>query len=302
MAAPKKKNTTARPRSNQYRRSSRPRTGGPAGFGGRLASWIRAGWRVSRAVLVVAVVLGVVGLFSAGLAVGYHQLVSSPFFQVRKVVLLGLDRVDQAEVLTRTGLDRPVGLLELKLGVMAEDLRQHPWIRDVTLTRRLPDTVVIRVEERRPKALIRLGALYYMDEEHAPFKRVDSDEEARLPIISGFTRHDFVSRSRSVEENLDQVFELLNVLAGRRDRFRAENVAQVDFDVVRGLTVRTRTPVVEVKVGFGDFKHKFERLSRVTAYLKNQGDAGGYTYVNLECGPRVVIRPGASAAGRTGRG
>lgn len=303
MPAARKKNASSSwTRSNQYRRTQ-PQAAARVGAARRLRSLARSGWRVSRAVLLVAVVLGGVGLLSTALAVGYHQLVSSPFFQVRKVVLLGLDRVEQSEVLARTGLDRPAGLLELKLGEMAEDLRRHPWIRNVTLTRRLPDTVVIRVEERVPRALIQLGALYYLDEEYVPFKRLEPGEESPLPVITGFTRYDFLGRSISVKESLDQVFELLQVLAGRGDRFRAENVAQVDFDLVRGLTVHIRQPEVEVKVGFSDYRLKFERLGRVAAFLKSQGDADGYTYVNLECGPRVVIRRAAApSAGGTGRG
>ena len=301
-AAGKKNASSARTRSNQYRR---PQIRVARGVGAvrRLGSLARSGWRAGRPVLLAGIGLGVVGLLSASLAVGYHQLVRSPYFQVRKVVLLGLDRVDQAEVLTRTGLDRPVGLLELKLGVMAEDLRRHPWIRNVTLTRRLPDTVVVRVEERVPRALLRMGALYYLDEEYVPFKRVEPGEELGLPVITGFTRFDFLGRSRSVAENLDQVFELLRVLAGRGDWFRAENVAQVDFDPVRGLTVRTRQPEVEIKVGFSDYRLKFERLGRVAAQLKSQGDTAGFTYANLECGPRVVVRrPAAPPAGGTERG
>ncbi|MBW2060182.1 MAG: FtsQ-type POTRA domain-containing protein [Deltaproteobacteria bacterium] len=247
-------------------------------------------WRLGKIVSAVSFGLAAVGAISFILILGYHQVVHSSYFQVKKVILKDLNQVSQKEVLDLTGLDKPVNILALKLRNMAENLRSHPWISDVNLARKMPDTIIIEVEERRPMALIRLGELYYLDRSGTPFQKVNPEDKIVLPIIAGFSRMDFVKRPESVHQELQDVFQFLVVVGERNDRFRLENIAEISFDSVRGLTLFTREPKLEVRVGFGDYQIKFRRLGRVLAYLKIRGHEQGLVYVNLECGPRVIIR------------
>ncbi|MBU2552188.1 MAG: FtsQ-type POTRA domain-containing protein [Proteobacteria bacterium] len=230
------------------------------------------------------------GLLSAGLVFAYHYLLHSPTFMVRKVIVSGLERVSQTEVLERTGLDRPSNILALRLAESAEHLEAHPWIERVTVTRRFPETVLVDIRERRTVALINLGTLYYLDENGRAICRVGVKENPELPIITGFSREDLIERERFTQRDMRSVFALLQVLAGRNDRFRVENISEINFDPVRGLSLFTREDDVCVKIGFGDFQGKLKRLGRVLAQLKIKGQDAGLTYFNLECSPRVIVR------------
>lgn len=251
--------------------------------------------KVCRVVFSGVFVFILIGLFSGGLIFGYHYLVNSDYFTVRKVVLSGLNRVSRDDVLTRTGLNKPANILALKLGPMAADLRSLNWVEDVTITRKLPDTIIVQVEERRPKTLISLGSLYYLDAKGRPFKKVDPKEKPELPIITGFSKSDLMDGNDFVTNDLQEIFSLLDVLAVRNDRFRIENISEINFDPVRGLSLFTRDENIQVKVGVGDYRKKFWRLGRVLANLKIKGRSEGLTYFNLECSPRVIVRRAAQS-------
>jgi cell division protein FtsQ len=279
---------TNRPRRpNRYRPSKvqkmrRPRPAGANPMG----TFVRAGKYLFSGVLVFLIL----GALSAGLIFGYHYLAHSEYLMVKKVVLLNINRVSRTQVQATAGLDKPTNILGLDLNVMAANLRDLAWVEDVTITRKLPDTVIIDITERRPTTLIHLGSLYYLDRNGTPFKKLDSKEKPELPIITGFSKEDFDQRVEFTKQDMKEVFALLDVLTVRNDRFRLENISEINFDPARGLSLFTREDNVQVKVGFGDYRAKMKRLGRVLAHLKIRGEGDGLVYFNLENSPRVVVR------------
>lgn len=291
--AAQKKNRAKLIRPNLYKEKRAAKKSGRR-VGGGFFSGI---WRAGKVLFSGIFALVVVGTLSIGLILGYHYTLSSPYFTMRKVVLNGLHRVSRAEVLNRTGLNCSSNILALKLGDMAEDLKGLAWIEDVTITRKLPDTIIVRIKERRPRALISLGSLYFLDESGLPFKKIENKDRPELPIITGFTRADFVERRRFVRRDMEEVFALLEILAERNDRFRLENISEINFDAARGLSLFTRKQNVKVKIGLGDYRAKLKRLGRVLAHLKINGQSDGLVYFNLECSPRVVVRRAVNSGG-----
>lgn len=282
---------TPRASNNRYRggkktkKAARQRNIGPA-----VNSFFSALWRTTKMVTVSVLIISLIGGVSVGLVMGYHYVVNAQYFMVRKVVLNGLDRVSREDVLKATGLDKPANILALNLADMASHVETLPWVRTVTVSRKLPETIMVNIVERRPRVLVSMDALYYLDETGTPFKKVDPKDNPELPIITGFTRADLVDRREHTLGDLMEVFDLLDALAERNDRFRVGNISEINFDPVRGLSLFTRDDKVQVKIGHGDFRQKLKRLGRVLAHLKIQGQYDGVTYFNLECSPRVIVR------------
>ncbi|MGL4208884.1 MAG: cell division protein FtsQ/DivIB, partial [Candidatus Adiutrix sp.] len=84
------------------------------------------------------------------------------------------------------------------------------------------------------------------------------------------------------------------------DEFRLDNISEINYDLVRGITLFTRNLGIQVKVGFGSYEEKFRRLGRVLANLKMQNKYEGLSYLNLEASPRVTVRVGGTPTGRVG--
>jgi cell division septal protein FtsQ len=105
------------------------------------------------AALVVAIPVGI-GLW----------VLSSPHFLLRTLQLSGTDRVSQEWIGERVAPLRGRHLLRLSLGDLESELAGHPWIAGVAMRKRLPDTLAVRVVERRPAALLRReDGLHYVD-------------------------------------------------------------------------------------------------------------------------------------------
>ena len=105
------------------------------------------------AALVVAVPVGV-GAW----------VLTSPRFHLRTLELSGTDRVSREWIGERVAPLRGRHLLRLSLADLESELAGHPWIAGVAMRKRLPDTLAVRVVERRPVALLRRpDGLHYVD-------------------------------------------------------------------------------------------------------------------------------------------
>jgi cell division septal protein FtsQ len=75
------------------------------------------------------------------------------FFRVRAVEVRGVRYLQPAEVLARLKVDTLMSLWD-DVEPLRERVRHHPQVTAVTITRRLPGTLVVTIQENQPVALI----------------------------------------------------------------------------------------------------------------------------------------------------
>jgi cell division septal protein FtsQ len=115
----------------------------------------RPGWKILGALFLVAVIIaGAWGIRTAAR--------SMAFFRVRSVEIRGVRYLQPNEILARLKVDTLMSVWD-DLEPLRERVRHHPQITDVTITRRMPGTLVVTVQENQPVALIqtRTGLLPY---------------------------------------------------------------------------------------------------------------------------------------------
>lgn len=103
-----------------------------------------------------------------GLALGAVALLTSPwwgraslqrmdFFRVRRVEIEGTRYVSPDQIVSRLSVDTTASVWD-DLSALEVRVRQHPSVREVRVSRRLPGTIVVRVTENLPVALVQATA------------------------------------------------------------------------------------------------------------------------------------------------
>jgi len=95
------------------------------------------------------------GLAVLAAGVGLVRFVSGPRFALRRFDVSGNERARTEEVLAVAGEWTGRNLVALDLAPLAVRLSGHPWIERVTLSKRFPDGLSVRITERRAVALYR---------------------------------------------------------------------------------------------------------------------------------------------------
>jgi cell division protein FtsQ len=94
---------------------------------------------------------------------GYSRVMASERLRVEKVEVRGSRFLSEGEVRELLGPAVGENILNLDIHSLKARLRASPWVADATVTRTLPDTLRVVVQERVPLALAELERLYLMD-------------------------------------------------------------------------------------------------------------------------------------------
>jgi len=239
------------------------------------------------ALLGVLVLLAWIGLQLDGWAS------RSPRFALRTVRVRGLHRATEHELLRLAGVAPGTNLWALDSGAVAQAMSAHPWVRTVEVTRSLPDTLQLRIEERTPVALASLGDLYVVDTDGAPFKRVSGAEPLDLPLLTGLTRE---SAEKDPAGTTARLREALGVADAYRSAFERPRLSEIQlgeagFELIPQDGVR-------VVLGREDLDGQLRRLQRVRDELQQRGVLAAAIHLENRIRPgwvAVQIQPGARA-------
>ena len=112
-------------------------------------------------------------------------LTSSPTFRVRSVELRGVVNADPAALRAAAALEGR-NVFTLDLPAARERLLSEPWACDARLRRRLPDAVLVEIDEKSPEALERRGeALALLDEQGSTLEENVAPGRFELPRLEG---------------------------------------------------------------------------------------------------------------------
>lgn len=227
----------------------------------------------------------------AGLAAiyGLYRLVFlGRAFTVEKVVVEGdWNMLSGDEVAQRSGVKAGDNLFWISVTDIHERLREEPWIEEVAVRRKLPDTLWIYVDEFSPVAIIAANDFYFVDEEGTLIKKVESGERIDLPVLSGIPMG---SADELTADNGSQVREMLALLDSfDSSRFgRAEGISEINYDAIEGYSIVTRSTPMKILIGKTDFDDRIRQIDRMINAIKAERPPIRYMVAN-ENG-RVIVR------------
>ncbi len=118
---------------------------------------------------------------------GLYRFLGGALFTLRRFHISGNERARTEEILTALAPWKAGNLVTLDLAPLASRLQRLPWIERVTLAKKFPDGLSVRVAERKPVALLREGGrLFFLDARGIPIAPYDArSDHAEYVLVTG---------------------------------------------------------------------------------------------------------------------
>jgi len=231
----------------------------------------------------------------------FRWLAEGDALRIGAIRFQGASRSSEAELLALLPVKVGDSILSADVDAAERALARHPWVKGAEVGRRLPAALEIRVTEREPRALVDLGGLYLVDREAQVFKRATPGDGLDLPLITGFTRDDYVQRRGDLELLLAGALALLDAYsAGGLGEIAPLSEIHVDAD--EGLTLYVGEEGTQVRLGIGDLPQKLSRLHRVLASLRAAGKRPEVLHLDNRSHPTwVTVRLAGRTEAESGR-
>lgn len=166
----------------------------------------------------------------------------SVFFRVDTIEVEGAKDYTAEQVIAASGVERGDNLFGLnKFGVARQILERLPYVDEISISRRLPDTLVISVKECVPMAAIQGdGAWWILDEKAKLLERTDFAGAGNYPQVTGLaptapTVGMKMTVSEEEEFKLSSLRALFSALRGRGMEGKAES-----YDLTAGNVIEMR--------------------------------------------------------------
>lgn len=244
------------------------------------------GIKFRQVIPIAAAILAVVLVTAAGAAV-YSWLGHSRLFSVREIDMNPCASVTREEIHGILSGVPQGNIWSLSSRDIGRRLLSHPWVRNVTVRKAFPDRLIVRIEERRPVAMINLDALYYVDEQGEIFKRLTAYDRKNFPIVTGFSQADLSARDAVTLRNLKRTLELVCCTESGVLR---QNVSEVHFDPQEGYTVVTRDSGLQLRIGMVEFREAMRRVEVAMPKLSRLGQ--DKSVVDLKIADRIFVQAG----------
>jgi cell division protein FtsQ len=207
--------------------------------------------------ITTLVVVGIVG-WSAYIVV--HYLGTSPRFEVRKVAVAGLRRVESTEVLDQADLPDKVNVFAVDLAKVRERVEGLKWVRFATVQRVLPDAIGIKIVERQPTGLARIrGEILQFDSE-AELLEHDPGDAANSPILHGLESNDRDGNKKKV----DLYRQVMEELHGQSE------LSEIHISDSGEVSVISQNEPLLVNLGAGDFRERWGQYLQLRAKIQTE--------------------------------
>ena len=200
------------------------------------------------------------------------QITAQSGFRVRNVLVEGRVETKSGDILAALKAERGAPLLDIDVAAAKARLEGLPWIKSAEVERQLPDTLRVKVEERKPFALWQLGQrLSVIDREGVVIVKDNVGRFADRPLVVG------EGAERRAAEILDLVasepaiskaVEAAVLVSGRRWNLRLKG----------GIEVRLP------EEGMDAAWHRLARMERETRLLNK-----AITAIDLRQPDRVIV-------------
>jgi cell division protein FtsQ len=210
----------------------------------------------------------------------------SPLLAVREITLSGAKRTTADEIARVVNLDSSDNLLLLRADEVAAAVKKLPWVKSVSVDRKLPGTVKLTVTERSPAMAVALGEQRYLIDRRG---RVLSPTESAegLPVLAGLQESlpEPGDRLRSAE--LKGALQAFSAFPRKLQRdikaVFAPTVERITFQLSDGIQVRYGAAE--------DTRSKIEVLEVLLARLRREGRGALYVDVRVPEAPAVSPLP-----------
>ena len=241
---------------------------------------------IARAVALAAMVV----LFVAAGRLLERHMRTSEAFATRFIDVVGNDRLAAEEVLRAAGLSLGKNIFEVSPEDAERRLREHRWVAEVKVQRRLPDSYTVEVTEREPVALLALDTLYLISDNGGVFKSMEEGDPSDLPVVTG-VNPDAFARDRSLRTRL--LVNVVSLLHDYRDAglFRREPIAEIHVAPDQSFSVYVGQDATHVRLGTAPFRRKLRRFRQVLDRMRKERLRPAYVYLdNLRRPDRVTVR------------
>lgn len=201
-------------------------------------------------------------LFGLGilLMIAYRSFTFSEFFSLKRVEVEGISQIprDEVEKIVRAEVIG-VGVWNSDVDLIKHQLEKNPLVKTAVVTKKLPDTLRVKIVERKPFLIVQISQGYFWIDDESKLLKKATEVEVREGLI-------LYSWDEKASQRNERQVELARLIisdfekAGVKDKVKAIDLSSLEEPKV---FVEDSGYLIPVFLGKEDFGHALRKALQV---------------------------------------
>lgn len=211
----------------------------------------------------------------------------SNYFTIKNVIVEKNSFVSQEEVIALSELQKK-NIFVFNKSNSVERIKTNPYIKDVNISRKLPSTVIINVEEKQIKGLVKLKTSFInIDKDGNMVQIVDKFPNGKVPLIEGIKVDQYIL-NKNIANGNEVVLSALTSVLKITDYKECKNLFySIDLSDPYSITMKTKDGVL---IKIGDWTNLEYKLAYALVVLQSPIAKENKGYIEIEPDGTAVFK------------
>ena len=208
-------------------------------------------------------------------------LLCSPIFDIRSIEISGNLKNSKEKIISFSGLELHTNIFKFNKGLVKEKIKENAYIENVEVTRKLPSTVQIEIEEREARYMLQFADSYVYINNQGYMLEI-SNEKLDIPILIGFTTDlsNIKAGNRINVADLNKMNMVIKIYETAKSNGLGDLITKIDISNEKNYTI-----ILEKEgktVYLGDCSELNTRILYLKSILETSQGKSGELFLNVD--------------------
>ena len=203
----------------------------------------------------------------------------SPIFNIKNIEIQNNEKINAEEIKSLSELKTDENIFRYISSKIIENIKTNAYIEKVEIHRKLPDTVVIKVKERKHSYSVDfLGKYAYINNQGYILEI--SEDSNQKPIIQGITtkEEDIIVGKRLCKEDLEKLEDVIKIMDISKEYSLDSKITSIDISNKNNYSIYLQEE--QKKVYLGDSNNLSNKILYVNAIIEQEKGKRGEIFAN----------------------
>lgn len=203
-------------------------------------------------------------------SIGIMAVIRSDFFSLKKVEVLDNDILSKSEIINLSNIKLEKNIFDYNKKDIKNNIIKNPYIEDVSVTRKIPSTIVIHIKEKEILAALNQDEnYYYIDNKGNLIGNIDKSKIKDNTLIIS-TNFNIKNNKIKYNSNTDKEY-LVSLAKNIKNQNLQVEIKDVDFTRKSEIVMKNKKGLDIYILKDKDISKNINKLSKILLDLNTKG-------------------------------
>ncbi len=206
----------------------------------------------------------------------------SPIFKIKNIEVKGNEYISTNEIISLSMIEKGTNLFKVRKREVIDNIKQNAYIENVTINRKILDTIQINVKERKVAFMLEYKGSYAYIDNNGYILEINSNDLQGVCKLKGYktTEENIIVGEKLVEEDIKNIKVILKILDVAENYEIKQYISSIDIEDSSNYVLYLKSE--NKTVYLGDMSNLDIKMLYLQSIIEKEKDESGTLHLNVD--------------------